>query len=267
MLHAMVLLASVCISTAAGVPDCRLEAQSILRVYCNNVGIFPAYLRENMPEHVQEKKSAKIDDEGELARALSETLLGLKPSPDVILLQEIWSVTARDILKEQLAKAYPHAAHAPEITAGELAFQPSGLMILSKHPLEDVHYERFSRAMGWQFAANKGVLAVRLTVEGRDVVVLTTHLDSGNKKDPAVRTAQLQDCNALLRKYMAMDPRAVPVLAGDFNIRSTEPDAYGDIFKNIPGFRDTFRAECSEYQRSGRSSKEAGRRIDYLLVP
>ncbi|MCC6143152.1 MAG: endonuclease/exonuclease/phosphatase family protein [Candidatus Hydrogenedentes bacterium] len=216
---------------------------------------------------MKEKKQAKLTDDTNLARALSEVLRKLDPAPDVILLQEIWSVAARDILKESLRETWPHAAHAPEVRLGDIAFQPSGLLLLSRHPLSDFRYHRFTQAIGLEFAANKGILGARLDIAGRPVAIFTTHLEAGNRQDPAVRASQLSECSAFMAEYTKADPQTLPILAGDFNIRSTEPDAYAAIFKNIPGFKDTFRAECSELQYTGRFSDEPTRRIDYFLVP
>ena len=66
-----------------------------LKVLSNNVGIFPAHVQSLYRAKLKEKKQKILTDEEQRAVLLAQSLLDFTGDPDVVLLQEIWSIKAR----------------------------------------------------------------------------------------------------------------------------------------------------------------------------
>ncbi|MBX7166612.1 MAG: endonuclease/exonuclease/phosphatase family protein [Pirellulales bacterium] len=241
-------------------------ADNSLRVLSNNAGIFPQQVLALYPEKLKEKKQEILADETERAARLAQALIELEDDPDVVLLQEIWSVKARDRLIQDLAAKYPHVKHAPDLGAGVAVMQASGLMVFSQLPLEDFAYQEFTRGIGADKLARKGIVGVRLTKHGRSVAVFTTHLQAGGKRDPSVQPDQLRECREFIRKFVGDRRDEMAVLAGDFNIRSTDAAAYEVIFKQLDGARDTYQQRPGALTTTTRNDQQPNKRIDYLLT-
>lgn len=260
----VVLLASFaeCAGGAAPVSD----GDNTLTVLSNNVGIFPEAVTATYPENVKEKKKNIIKDEQQRAEMLAAALLAFDGDPDVILLQEIWSIKARDVLIEKLAEKYPHCRHPESISDGTTTIQAAGLVIFSKYPLRDFAFEEFTRGIGIDKVARKGIAGVKLTKAGRTVAVFNTHLQAGGKRDPSVKPDQLRQGNTFIREFTAGEERPIVVLAGDFNVPSNEADEYEQVFELLEGARDSYRAELGPVRQTGRNKKHPTKRIDYLLT-
>ncbi len=264
------LIAIIAALTACGAcgevdeTSCDVVGQRQLSVYSNNVGIFPEWLVKLYPDSLKKKKDKVIKDEEQRAEALAKVLLSLEGDPDLILLQEIWSIKARDVLIKKLEVEYPHKAHQPQLGALPSALQPSGLMIFSKHALRDYRFKLFTMGVGVDKISQKGVMGVKLTVGGREVVAFTTHLQAGSK-DPAVKPDQLKECAGLVSS-MTKNSGAVSFIAGDFNISSTSAAGPTMIATNLPGATDAYAASCSSIKKTGRYDDNPAKRIDYLFT-
>lgn len=245
--------------------DCGLDATSKITVLSNNVGIFPEFLMALYPEHIKTKKKAVLQDEAARAQAFVKAVLASKDNPDVLLLQEIWSIPARDALMAGLKEKYPHCEHQPASGIPPLLVQPSGLMIFSKYPLADVQFHRFTQGFGMDKAGQKGIMGVRLAKDGKTAAIFTTHLQAGGKRDPSVRPTQLAECNDFIKAFTAGHADTAVFLAGDFNIGSTSTDEYNQIFSLIDTAHDAHQKGCGEFEYSGRYSDDQNKRIDYLL--
>jgi len=240
--------------------------ERVLRVFSNNVGIFPQHVVALYPKNLKQKKKAIVADEAERAALLARSLMEFAGDPDVLLLQEIWSLKAKDVLIKDLAQRYPYFWHPPLDRASLLAMLPSGLMVFSKYPLNDCAYKEFTRGIGVDKMARKGIIGARLTKHGKTVSVFTTHLQAGGKRDPTVRPDQLRECNEFIRKFTGDDEDAVKVLAGDFNIDSTNPAAYGEIFTRLTGAIDSYRDGSGLIKGTTRNQENPNKRIDYLFT-
>ncbi len=241
-------------------------AAGSLKVLSNNVGIFPKEVLAFYPAEVKEKKQEVIADEQERAGKLARVLLDYEGDPDVVLLQEIWSIKARDRLIKDLAEKYPYVKHPESITNGVITIQAAGLMVFSKYPLSDFAFQEFTRGFGSDKQAQKGIVGVKLTKDGHKFAVFTTHLQAGGKRDPTVKTDQLRECNQFLHDFVGDEADVTALLAGDFNIRSTDPAAYGEIFTHLTGAHDSYRADLGPLTTTGRNPKQPDKRIDYLLT-
>jgi len=264
----MWLTALLLLSAGSAQADpCEVDADSTLSVLSNNVGIFPAHVVARYPEKIRAKKKYIVQDEEERTRILAKALLEFEGDPDVVLLQEIWSLKARDVLLADLGQKYPYVEHPEAPEEGLFSGMPSGLMIFSKYPLSDFAYHEFEAGIGLNKLARKGVIGARVAKDGKTVAVFNTHLQAGaKKKDPTIRPKQLSECNEFIRQFTAHHDDAATVFCGDFNIASTEPDAYGEIFARLDGARDSYRKGCGEIQGSTRNPKFPDKRIDYLLT-
>jgi endonuclease/exonuclease/phosphatase family metal-dependent hydrolase len=241
---------------------CQHIANKQLTVFSNNVGIFPDYIVAQYSEKQREKKSKLVEDEEERAALYASVLLEFERDPDVLLLQEIWSIKARDVLIEELAVEYPYFAHPHVI--GDDGLQASGLMAFSKYELSNFDFQEFTMGEGLDKASQKGILGVRLNKDGRSIAAFVTHLQAGGN-DPAVRPDQLRESNEFIDRFSGNDAAVVRLLAGDLNTASNK-DGYQKIFDNMPGAVDSYRAGCGPLEKTGRYSDDPTKRIDYLLT-
>ncbi len=237
-----------------------------LKVLSNNVGIFPQHIVALYPEKLKEKKKQIISDEEERAALLARALMEFEGDPDVVLLQEIWSVKARDRLIKDLAHEYSYCKHPQTIGAGAAVLQASGLVVFSKYPLEDFGFKEFTRGIRGDKLARKGIVGARLTKNSRHVAVFTTHLQAGGQRDPSVKPDQLRECNDFIGKFVGDHKDEIVVLAGDFNIRSTDPAEYKAIFTRLNGARDSYQERLGPLTTTTRNDKQRKKRIDYLLT-
>lgn len=246
--------------------DAPAKSGRTLKILSNNVGVFPKHIVAFYPDKLKEKKKEIIADEEEQAAAMARALLAFDGDPDVVLLQEIWSIKARDRLIKDLASKYPHFKHPPPLGSGAAALQASGLVMFSKWPLEDFAFKPFTAGFGGDKLARKGIAGARLTKDSRSVAVFTTHLQAGGKKNPSVKPDQLRECDAFIRQFVGGRKDTVVVLAGDFNIRSTDKEDYESIFARLAGARDSFKPELGQLTSTTRNDKQPDKRIDYLLT-
>lgn len=260
MIPCVLLLMSV---QAVYSQDCMQVAENELTVLSVNVGIFPETIVKLYPERIKGKKGNIIADEEERAKALAKALADFEGDPDVILLQEIWSVKARDVLIRELTGIYPYYAHPEEV---RMSMMQSGLVIFSKYELSDFQFHVFAAGFGGDKMAGKGILGAWLTKDGRKVALFTTHLQAGGKRDPSVKPAQLDECNTFIRAFTENDMDAIIILTGDFNTHSTDPEAYNTIFEHLNGAMDTYADDCSKITGSTRKKEQPLKRIDYMLV-
>lgn len=240
--------------------------ETSLKVLSNNVGIFPRQIIALYPQKLKEKKKGVIADEEEKATLLAQSLISFDGDPDVLLLQEIWSIKARDRLIHDLEQKYPYCKHPSDIGAGLISLQASGLMVFSKLPIEDFAYKEFTKGFGPDKFAHKGIVGVRLIKNRKDVALFTTHLQAGGKNDPSVKPDQLRECEDFIKQFVGERKDDIVVLAGDFNIRSTDEEAYNVIFTQLPGARDSYKEKLGTYTTTTRNDSQPNKRIDYLLT-
>ncbi len=243
-------------------PDdpCETIADSELKVYSNNVGIFPASIVALYPESLKKKKAKLIKDEEQRAIALAKVLMAYERDPDVLLLQEIWSIKARDALLKELVKEYPYGVYPHALTP---VMQPSGLMVFSKYKLSGMTFKEFTKGEGIDKTSQKGVMGVRMSKDNRDIALFVTHLQAGGN-DKTIRPDQLREINEFIGAYNGKE-LPVSLIAGDFNIASNG-SGYQTIFDKLSGAADSFKSECSSLQTSARYDNDPAKRIDYLLT-
>jgi endonuclease/exonuclease/phosphatase family metal-dependent hydrolase len=159
-------------------------------------------------------------------RAVAKELA--RRSPDLALLQEVWTPAQADLIGATLKSRYTRIDTPPGgglgRTAGLLAFvsRASGWRV-TRH-----RFEPFSQsAPSWKVwegdaLGRKGLLQLELRRNGEQLVVVNTHLQASYSPGgyTEVRRAQLAQLSRATRSVAA----GVPVLvAGDLNIGASEP--------------------------------------------
>ena len=105
----------------------------------------------------------------------------------------------------------------------------SGVMILSKHPLELVKHVVFNVSKKSDKGAQKGCSLIKININDKEVFLAGTHLDSKSNNS---RSLQYQITNDEILKPYIND--SIPLLiAGDFNtdFKSSQYDSMINTFK------------------------------------
>jgi endonuclease/exonuclease/phosphatase family metal-dependent hydrolase len=148
------------------------------------------------------------------AKLISPLLVG----HDVVVLNEAFIY--KDKLREQAG--YNYSATLDERSWWPWSLRPvdSGLMILSKYPFDKVEKEMFKSRGGVDRFACKGVIMVRITVDGVQVDVYGTHMQSQpssrRKLEREQQVEQLADF-INLHSGTAEEERNI-IVAGDMNM-------------------------------------------------
>ncbi len=191
----------------------------------------------------------------------------------IIALQEMWTPAAIDTVREGAIKGgLEHIHHFPSGIIG------SGLMLLSRFPVEEIGFRRFRLAGApeplWQgdFLAGKGMAYARLKLPETYLDVYNTHVVAQYRPDEQDvhrphRAAQIFELAQWVNRLSA----DVPVIVmGDFNSVPHQPgyrimtviagmkDCFGTLHPGEDGY--TFIAS-NPYGRAGHQE-----RLDYVFV-
>ena len=156
-------------------------------------------------------------------RAIGEQFSRL--DADLVALQEVWTAEAR----RQLREAGEQAGYT-EIWHRRPAFGGSGLMILSRLPVQEIRFSPFrlkglpQRPQHADYYGGKGFVEVTVDTEAGPLVVINTHLHAGYR--PSNEPDEYAGVRAAQAIQLAMGVRALskPVIAlGDFNSDEAQP--------------------------------------------
>lgn len=96
---------------------------------------------------------------------------------DIICLQEVFTEAATKILVEGLEDEYPYIVH--NVGKNVIGIN-SGLMLLSKYPIDHLEFETFTSRIGLNQLSQKGVLGAIITApDNKKIVVMNAHFDAG----------------------------------------------------------------------------------------
>lgn len=143
---------------------------------------------------------------------------------DFVSLQEVWCHSDYDQLVFAVAPHYPHTVYFPSGVIG------SGLAILSRHPISQSFFHRFSlcgapdRFWHGDWYSGKGIGGVRSTWRGLTVNVYTTHMHAeyASSKDGYVAHRLVQFTEIVQFMEQTSRPEHVALIGGDFNTRPSE---------------------------------------------
>jgi len=188
---------------------------------------------------------------------------------DVCAFQEVWTPRARRILVEAGRRAgLAHAWHRHRFLVG------SGLLVLSRLPIEEVDFDRFDLRGGRlrrdELLGGKGFAEVRLHTPAGPLTVFDTHLHAGTPHEGsaayhAQRTAQVVQLAQEVRE--TRDP---VIVLGDLNFVEADPEHL--VLTGLTGLRDVAarlgRREPTARRENPyrRNTDKPDRRIDYVLA-
>jgi sphingomyelin phosphodiesterase 2 len=190
---------------------------------------------------------------------------------DAIAFQEVWTAEARGILLRSGRKAgLPHAWYNDSALGG------SGLLVLSRLPIETVHFERFvlpgrpQRVDHPDYYGGKGFARVRLATAAGPVTFVDTHLHARYGGDVAHKYLAYRIGEVVQMALRLAVVREPLIAAGDFNFREGDPEYR--VLQGLTRLRDVAaelgRPEPTVFRgnpfRAG--GRKTDRRIDFLFV-
>jgi len=208
-------------------------------------------------------------DVTERMTAIGRRLGGL--GVDVMAFQEVWTSEARQILigagrKAGLANEWHN----------EAALGGSGLLVLSRLPIVDVHFEQFTlrgqpeRLTQLDYYGGKGFSRIRLQTEIGAVVLVNTHLHARYGSRVTHEYRSLRAAQIVELAVRARETKEPILTAGDFNFQEDQAGYW--VLTGLTGFRDAAaevdqRLPTVHWDHADRGKrKKDGRRIDYLFA-
>ena len=120
------------------------------------------------------------------AEQFADKINNLENSPDVIGLNEVFDDSFISCITGLVKHRYPYITnHQPGKHGLEIS---SGLLLLSKHPLQDIYFEQFDWANCPDSLSNKGFLFARTSlpnaaIPNSSVGIVITHMQAGDCED------------------------------------------------------------------------------------
>jgi len=145
-----------------------------------------------------------------------------KSDYQIVVFQEAFSTRIRRILKKQLADKFPFQ-YGP-MNKNYTPFRTnSGLMIISKIPLEIIDQIEFNNLRGFDAVARKGAVLLEGEYNGSKFQLITTHLQADNES--SIRATQ---CLEIKRKLLDLyfDHNKPQLICGDFNVDMNDTANY-----------------------------------------
>lgn len=185
---------------------------------------------------------------------------------EVIVFQEVFDRPILKRLQNALKKDYPYQV-APLRQAGR--WTSSGILIVSKYPMElvgSVVYPKGVKADAW---AAKGCTLVRLVKNGHPIYVAGTHLQAGRKADAQEqRSLQYRAMDALIQAHTSEDAYPV-IITGDLNTRANDSTAYHEMLTtlqaNDPPLDDPRPYTIDQNNTWNKGGPERNQQLDYVL--
>lgn len=146
---------------------------------------------------------------------------------DIVFLQEVFHLSmfgwrflgqSRWLIDRMKAVGFDYFAQDKAPMWG----QDSGLLIFSRHPIQNISFIRYEAWSGMELWTSKGALSCE--INGQRFV--NTHLQS---KGPGARVKQLKE----LEKFLGFDQEDV-VVVGDFNLDYHVPEDRTILFDSLP---------------------------------
>lgn len=230
----------------------------------------------------------------ERAPVIARTILCMDDEPDVICLQEVFDYDAIMHIKSQLNTIYPYDYIDERIPAWFVGVD-SGLAIFSKYPITQRFIYTYKYCTGDCILSKKGVMGVKVDVNGKEICVFNTHMQAGPNKSylfkflylfcknqinginvrrlstNQVRMMQLREAKTHIELFAGDTPS---IFVGDFNIDSYDQTYFKDPLDNeeitvanminkVFPHTETYRRDMSA---SIYSIYDDNKRIDHMLA-
>jgi endonuclease/exonuclease/phosphatase family metal-dependent hydrolase len=153
---------------------------------------------------------------------------------DVVVLNEAF--TYKNTIKKEAG--YDYIATLDDRSFWPWNFRPldSGLMILSKYPFDRIAKETFRSKGGDDRMTCKGVIMVRITVDGAEVDIYATHMQSQpSAKRNRQRINQVKQLAKFINSHSGYGSDRHIIVAGDMNmgpLTNTTSSAYDWAYEN-----------------------------------
>jgi endonuclease/exonuclease/phosphatase family metal-dependent hydrolase len=147
-------------------------------------------------------------------------------APDVVLLQEMFHERTRELIARA---GYPFVVYGPKAKGIQIS---SGLVILSRYPVEWQGSGIYRSCVSWDCFARKGFVFARVRLpSGEGLLLGNTHLNADLESDPIssshspprVRQEQLAEMKTWLPEAAKSE---VILFGGDFNFRGDAPEKH-----------------------------------------
>lgn len=166
---------------------------------------------------------------------------------DIVSLNEVWADTVKKLIITATRRAYPFAFYQPNTDELKLG---SGLLLLSKHPIDEAKFTEYGQLVGWDAQSQKGFISARILVkrDGQFLPhwVVITHTQSGASKDEI--RARRAGFEQLWKAVRGLPFRKDPLFVfGDLNVigesggRPTAEYHYLTSMLGSLGLKDLFR--------------------------
>jgi sphingomyelin phosphodiesterase len=187
---------------------------------------------------------------------------------DIIVFQEAFDNSARNIIRNGLLPYFPYESGDPPKNI--FWKTNSGIWILSKLPFTVVSNMYFEIGRGPDWFACKGAMLIQSEKNGFPFQLIGTHLQSdfGGKQSASIRKLQCEQIRKELLEKYAED--TVPqFLAGDFNTMHHESEHYERMLDILQAKQFSLHGEHTySYDRTANDLikfNEAPQLIDYIL--
>ncbi len=189
---------------------------------------------------------------------------------DAVAFQEVWTGQAR----RRLLVAGRQAG-LDRVWHRDAALGGSGLLILSRLPIESKHFERFDlrgdpeRIDQADYYGGKGFVRARLGTAGGPLTLIDTHLQARYSRDVPHEYLSLRAGQVVELAFASRATRDPVVAVGDFNFEERQPEYR--VLTGLTGLRDAAaelgrREETVWKGNAYRSAQHPGKRIDYVFL-
>jgi sphingomyelin phosphodiesterase len=206
---------------------------------------------------------------GQLKRAHEIVNVLKEEDADIIVFQEAFDTSAREIIRKGLSSYFPYESGDPPKNL--LWKTNSGIWVISKIPFMVVKNMYFMHGKGPDWFACKGAMLIQSEKNGFAFQLIGTHLQSdfGGKQSQKIRKLQCEQIRRELIEPYAEE--GVPqLLAGDFNTIYHESENYDQILNILRAKQFSLHGEhtFSYDHRTNdliKGIKDKPQLIDYIL--
>lgn len=205
---------------------------------------------------------------GQLKRAHEIVTVLKNEDADMIVFQEAFDTSAREIIRKGLSSFFPYESGDPPKNI--IWKTNSGIWIISKIPFIVIRNMYFMNGKGPDWLACKGAMLIQSEKNGFAFQLIGTHLQSdfGGKHSQRIRKLQCEQIRKELIEPYAEE--GVPqLLAGDFNTIHHESEKYEQILNILQAKQFSLHGEHSfSYDHTVNDlikGKDTPQLIDYIL--
>lgn len=206
---------------------------------------------------------------GQLERAKEIVNVLMNEDADMIVFQEAFDSSAREIIRKGLQSTFPYESGDPPKNI--FWKTTSGIWIISKIPFITVKHLYFKEAKGPDWFACKGALLIYAEKNSFPFQLIGTHLQSdfGGIHSQKIRKLQCEQINSELIQPYAKE-NVPQFLVGDFNTIHHESTHYGQMLNTLNVKQCLLEGEhCFSYDHTNndliKGDHEPPQLIDYIL--